>query len=113
MAQIGYDPQEITQLCEEVSAVASLVEAGMQEIDGLMKSITGDAVFADCEYRDTLLETKKTLDNSLQQVNDILANVEKKVNMVGEKVGASVKKNTMSIEEQNALINSAMAKTQQ
>ena len=110
MAQIGYDPQEIASLCEKVGQVQGIVDSTVNEINALMNDLVSDRVFGDCQYKDTLVDTQKGIQASFETINTILANVVSKANTVGEKVGVSVKKSIMSVEEQKALIEAAAKK---
>ena len=113
MGQIGFDPQNIEDLCKAVAKVKGVVASTSEEIKQFIGSIVSDEVFDDCEYKDSILETRARLQSAFDTIADILANVENKVNAVGEKVGANVQKNLMSVEDQNALIQNAMKKVQQ
>lgn len=113
MGQIGFDPQNIQDLCTAVAQVKGVVEATADEVKKFIDTIVSEEVFADCEYKDSILETRARLGNAFESIATILTNVESKVDAVGEKVGVNVKKNMMSVEDQNALIEAAMKKTQQ
>jgi hypothetical protein len=113
MGTIGFDANEIEVLINDVNQVKQCVDTTMEEISTLLKDLTSDEVFKDCEYRDvTLAETKAKIDNVRETVVGILDNASKKVDLVGQKAGVSVSKNIMSIEDQNAAIKAAMAKVQ-
>lgn len=113
MGQIGFDPQNIQDLCAAVAQVKGVVSSTAEEIKAFINTIVSEEVFDDCEYKDNLLETRARLENAFETIANILTNVENKVDSVGEKVGMNVKKNMMSVEDQNALIDAAMKKVQQ
>lgn len=110
---IGYDPQEVQTLCDEVSAIQTFVDTTIGEVEALMNKVTSDEVFGECRYKDTLLETRAELTKSKESIVEILNFVGEKVKTVGETVGISVSKNMMSVEDQNAAIAAARKKVDQ
>lgn len=110
---IGYDPQEVQTLCDEVSAIRTFVDTTIGEVEALMNKVTSDEVFGECRYKDTLLEARAELTKSKESIVEILNFVGEKVKTVGETVGISVSKNMMSVEDQNAAIAAARKKVDQ
>lgn len=104
MAGIGYNPEEITKLCESVSLVEALIANGVAEVTGLFKNLTSDNVLADSEYRDSVAEVSKKFEKGVEEINKVLEAAKKYIDEVAGAVGMAVTKNTMSIEDQNALI---------
>lgn len=107
---IGFDPSQIETLIADVNAVESCVNTAMDEVDALMKQLTSDTVFGECEYKDELVDLQKKLNTAKETIANILSTVSKKVEVVGQKAGVSVSKNMMSVQDQAALIQAAMNK---
>ena len=107
MGAIGFDPAQIEELAAAVNTVNSCVKTACDDIEALFKNLTGDAVFGECVYKETLLDVKNKVNAILSDVANILDNSAKRVEAVGQKAGVSISKNIMSIEDQNAAITAA------
>lgn len=109
MAAIGYNPEEITMLCESVSLVEALINNGLDEVTKLYKNLCSDNILADSEYRDELVEVQKKFAAGAEEIAKVLEAAKKYIDEVAGAVGMAVTKNTMSIEDQNALIAKSLA----
>lgn len=109
MAGIGYDVNEIQALITSVKTVEGLINLRLDNIKALYKKLTSDAVFADCEYRDQLMELDKKLTVAAEEISKVLSAANQYIEEVSGAVNISVSNTVVSIAEQEALLEKALA----